>query len=120
MKKFLFAIVLWSLSISAAFAATAADYRAAAEKGDAEAQFNLALCYKNGWGVSKNMAEAVKWYQKAAEKEYAPAQFNLALCYKNGWGVSKNMAEAVKWYQKAARHGIPNAKKALNDLGETW
>ena len=84
MKKFLFAIVLWSLFISAAFAATAADYREAAEKGDAKAQFNLGNCYFNGWGVSKNMAEA------------------------------------VKWYKKAARQGIPNAKKALNNLGETW
>ena len=120
MKKFLFAIVFWSLFISAAFAATAADYRADAEKGDAEAQFFLALCYANGEGVSKNMAEAVKWWRKAAEKGNAKAQFSLAVCYENGFGVSKNMAEAVKWYKKAARQGIPDAKRALNDLGETW
>ena len=43
-------------------------YRKATEQGDADAQFNLGWLYENGWGVSKDYAEAVKWWQKAAEQ----------------------------------------------------
>jgi TPR repeat protein len=52
--------------------------RKAAEQGNADAQFNLAVAYENGAGVPKNLAEAAKWYLKAAEQgesyRYRPAQ----------------------------------------------
>ena len=43
-------------------------YRLSAEQGDAVAQYNLALCYENGDGVSKDIVEARRCYQKAAEQ----------------------------------------------------
>ena len=43
-------------------------YRKAAEKGDADAQFNLGFCYYNGKGVEKDLIEYVKWLRKAAEQ----------------------------------------------------
>ena len=43
-------------------------YRKAAEQGDAKAQFNLALRYYKGEGVTQDYAEAAKWYRKAAEQ----------------------------------------------------
>ncbi len=39
----------------------------AAKQGYANAQCLLGNCYKDGWGVEKNEAEAVKWYSTAAE-----------------------------------------------------
>ena len=62
----------------------AAEYRVAAEKGDAESQLNLGVCYFNGNGVEKDLAEAVKWYRKAAEQGLKEAQYQLAQCYENG------------------------------------
>ena len=56
-------------------------YRKAAEQNDAEAQYNLGVCYANGQGVAKDEVEAVKWYRKAAEQNYAAAQYNLGVCY---------------------------------------
>ena len=38
---------------------------AAAEKGDAAAQFHLGVCYEDGLGVAKNTANAAYWYEKA-------------------------------------------------------
>ena len=35
--------------------------RKAAEKGDAEAQYNLGCYYEEGIGVPRNMVNAVKW-----------------------------------------------------------
>jgi len=37
-----------------------------AEKGEAEAQYNLGLCYKNGKGVESDPKQAVYWFEKAA------------------------------------------------------
>jgi TPR repeat protein len=88
-------------------------YKAKAEQGDAEAQFNLGFCYDDGRGVAKNYAKAVKWYRKAAEQNFAPAQFNLGYCYDNGQGVAKNYVEAVKWYRKAAEQNFAPAQSNL-------
>ena len=41
-------------------------YRKSADKGYAEAQFNLGKCYLFGNGVPKDSDEAAKWFQKAA------------------------------------------------------
>ncbi len=50
----------------------AARYRKAAEQGDANAQFNLGVCYNQGQGVDKDPKAAVAWYRKAAEQEPEP------------------------------------------------
>jgi TPR repeat protein len=42
-------------------------YRASAEQGYAEAQFNLGEMYEEGRGVARDIAEALEWYKKACE-----------------------------------------------------
>ena len=42
--------------------------------GDAESQYQLALCYRNGEGVEQSNEEAEKWYRKAAEQGNSDAQ----------------------------------------------
>ena len=37
-----------------------------AKQGDAEAQYNVGSCYKDGYGVEQNQKLALKWYKKAA------------------------------------------------------
>ena len=53
-------------------------YRAAAEDGDAEAQFLLGRLYARGDGVPRLPAEAAKLFEKAAEQGIAAAQVNIA------------------------------------------
>ena len=77
--------------------------KAKAEKGDAEAQYNLGHCYYNGEGVEKDFAQAAKWYRKAAEQNHASAQNNLGVRYANGQGVEKDYAEAYAWYNLASK-----------------
>jgi hypothetical protein len=76
-----------------------------AEKGIAEAQVGLGDMYLNGFGVSRDDAEAAKWYRKAAEQGHAEGQYKLGYMHDFGWGVSNDDAEAVKWYRKAAEQG---------------
>ena len=39
-------------------------YLMAAEQNCSDAAYDLGLCYENGWGVNKDLAEAMKWYRK--------------------------------------------------------
>ena len=77
----------------------------AAEQGHSGAQCVLGWCYAHGYGVAKDMSEAMKWWRKAADQGYAEAQCNLGLAYLNGEGVATDKAEAVKWWRKAVEQG---------------
>ena len=87
-------------------------FRVHAERGDAEARFNLGLMYGIGSGVSQDYAEAARWFRRAAVQGHTLAQFNLGLMYDNGEGVPQDYAETVRWYRRAAEQG--NALAQLN------
>src|SRR6185436_12213603 len=69
------------------------DFQTRAGKGDADAQFNLGLCYRKGEGVSKDDRKAAKWFVKAAEQNHAEAQLYLGFCYARGQGVKLDDSE---------------------------
>ena len=87
--------------------------RQAAERGNAPAQFRLALCYEEGQGLSQDYGQAVYWWRKAAEQGYARAQHNLAVCYAEGQGVSQDYGQAIYWWRKAAEQGDAEAQYSL-------
>jgi TPR repeat protein len=80
-------------------------FLAAAKEGHADSQFNVALMYERGIGVSKDEKEAVVWYGKAASQGSAAAQFNLGVLYENGRGTKIDFAKANEWYRKASVQG---------------
>jgi len=94
-------------------AESAAEFRNAAEQGNAEAQSNLGFCYQKGKGVTESIIEAVRWYRKSAEQGYAKGQYNLGCCYAFGLGVEKDQAQSVKWFRKAAEQGYKEAQYNL-------
>ena len=61
--------------------------------------------YRNGWGVSRDGNEAVRWYKLSAKQGYADAQFNLGVIYHEGKAVPQDYIEAAKWYRLAAEQG---------------
>ena len=76
---------------------------ALAEKGDANAQFDLGWVYNyGGAGVKKDLKQSFLLLKKSAEQDHVEAQSILASCYYFGWGIKKNNEEAFKWYSKAA------------------
>lgn len=95
-----------------------AEYRKAAQQGDAIAQYNLGCAYVNGNGITKNEIQAVYWYRKAAEQGIASAQNNLGYSYGNGRGINKDDAQAVIWYRKAAEQGERYAQHNLGVMYE--
>lgn len=84
-----------------------------AERGDAEAQYNLGLIYNKGQGVTKSRRIAIKWFKRAAEQGYAKAQTLIGYLYFQGEGVQKNYKTAIKWTNLAAKQGDIEAEKNL-------
>jgi TPR repeat protein len=96
-----------------------AKWRAAAEKGEAWACFNMGLAYQLGRDLGKDEMEAFKWYQVAAAKGFAPAQANLAYCYEMGVGTPVDYSLSVRWYQAATLQGHAFAQYNLGKKYQT-
>jgi TPR repeat protein len=87
-----------------------------AEKGNAEAQYNLGVMYAKGEGVPQDYAGAVKWYRLAAEQGYAEAQYNLGVMYGQGRGVPKDQILSFMWTILAASRGLDDARESWDQL----
>ena len=122
MKTCLIALFLCAASLlPQAMAATPAgdgksfqETKTEAEKGSAQAQFSLGFMYRDGDGVPKDEAEAVKWFRKAADQGLANAQLNLGFMYYSGNNVVKDENEAYKWFLLAGAQGNEQAKKNIS------
>jgi cell division protein FtsN len=87
------------------YAGAVAIWRPLADKGDADAEFNLGQAYRLGRGVSTNLAAAKSWFERAATQGHVDAQTTLGLLlFQSG-----NQAQGVKWLEKAAEKGEPRA-----------
>jgi TPR repeat protein len=99
------------------YATALKEWQPLAEKGDANAQYNLGLLYAQGAGGAPDFKKAAEWYEKAAQQGVAAAQYNLAIMYSNGQGAPKDLQKAAEWYQKAANAGVD---PAANNLGAIY
>lgn len=113
-------------------------YLKAAERGHADAQYQVSIIYMMGEGVEKNSREGLSWLRKAvdnqkrsaradfafgqlpldidltmvrrsAELGYAPAQFRIGLAYLTGEGVTQDAEKAARWFEKALRQAEKDA-----------
>src|SRR5215208_5196484 len=67
------------------YSAAVAIWRPLAEKGDADAAFNLGQAYRLGRGVPINLAAAQTWFERAAATGHIDAQTTLGLLlFQNG------------------------------------
>jgi TPR repeat protein len=106
-------------------------FRAAADTGNAEGQYQLGYMYELGEGGAVDQAEALRWFHKAADQGNPKAQYQLGVYFAKGWVVKQNYSEAMKWFSKAAEQGHSEAmdwigsifKEGLGvnkDLGEAY
>ena len=90
---------------SSDYATALREFRAAAEFGNAEAQFQLGYMYQTGSGVPVDEEQALIWYRKGAELGHAGAQASLGGIYADGFAVPKDLEKSVKWFQMSAERG---------------
>ena len=85
-----------------------------AEKGDADAQYELANMYNSGQAGDKDPEQAVFWYQKSAEQNNDLAQYSLGVMAEFGLGgLEQSEQDAESWYQLAADNGNYFAQNKL-------
>ena len=86
-------------------AAAVGIWRPLAEKGDADAAFNLGQAYRLGKGVPLDLALAQNWLERAARKGHIDAAATLGLLlFQNG-----NRVSGMRWLKTAAEAGEPRA-----------
>lgn len=90
--------------------------RARALDGDAEAQFDLALCYADGEGVRSSPETAFRWLLKAAQTGHLEAMGAVGRCYHGGLGVAVDDREALHWYDRALEAGADDIHLDLGQL----
>src|SRR5262245_18923615 len=87
------------------YAGAVAIWRPLAEKGDADAEFNLGQAYRLGRGVPTNIAAAKTWFERAGNQGHVDAETTLGLLlFQNG-----AQAEGLKWLKKSADQGEARA-----------
>lgn len=86
---------------------------AAAEAGEPQAQYRLALAFAAGPAAIRDEQKAAYWMQRAAESNHAEAQFALGKMYERGRGVPQDLVIAKHWYERAAAAGHAPARAAL-------
>lgn len=96
----------------------AEELKAWAERGDADAQFELGLRMITGEGVAKNLAEGVKSVEKAAKQKHLRAQHIMGTLYDDGVGVKKDLAKAAEWYRISADLGFSLSQHSLATMYE--
>lgn len=90
-------------------------FAAAAEKGDAVAAFNLAVCLAEGVGTERDPVQAAHWMRRAAET-LANAQFWYGRMLAEGRGVTPDPGEARIWLARATESGMVDAVVLLAEM----
>lgn len=84
-----------------------------AQSGEPKAQYLVAVAYRQGRLVAKDVAVAERWMRKSAERDYVPAQAGMAALYLNGvdyYGPIPYRDEAERWLRLAAQQGDADAQ----------
>ncbi|MEN9573840.1 MAG: hypothetical protein RL514_1695 [Verrucomicrobiota bacterium] len=96
--------------------ATPDEVRAAAARGEAEAQFFLGRALFRGEGVAQDVPAAVEWLERAAEQGVLEAQLMAGAARERGIGGRIDFAQAMAWYRRAADQGNAGAQLRLGLL----
>jgi len=88
-----------------------------AQKGDAEAQFELGKNYETGRiGLPKDFAQAEHWYRLSAQQGDPFAEASLGLLFQFGKGVKKDAVQALMWYEVALARSNAGDRASIAEL----
>lgn len=78
-------------------------FKAAAEKGQMNAWFDIGYQYEFGEGVQKEDSFALQCYERAAKNGVTAAMHRAGRCYYFGYGTAQDYGMAVNWLIEAAK-----------------
>ncbi|MDH3378316.1 MAG: serine/threonine-protein kinase [Gammaproteobacteria bacterium] len=77
---------------------------------EAEQEFAQGMKHKNGDGVPRDIAQAIRNFSRAAALGHGAAQYQLGVAYANGVGTVRDEEQALRWLRHAAQQGHPEAR----------
>jgi len=88
-----------------------------AQKGDADAQFELGKNYETGRiGLPKDLEQAQRWYHAAADQGDPYALASLGIMYNFGKGVRQDYVQAFMYYELAAARAEGGNRDSIVEL----
>jgi TPR repeat protein len=75
--------------------------------------FELANCFRHGWGIPRDPVAAKQYYETAANLGDTDAMNEIAWCYLEGFGCKKDKFAAARYYRLAEQNGNKT-------LGNSW
>jgi TPR repeat protein len=122
MKSILYILFLLLLLIGRAVAddvEAAKQTLAKATRGDAHAQRTMAYRYRDGKGVTRDYAEAMRWARPLADRGDAEAMDFVGWMFFQGLGVKRNPEVAAGYFRAAAGKSATAAVSKMKPVGTT-
>lgn len=91
-------------------------FRRAAEKGDAESQYELGMLYYDGKGVKQSYEKAFKWFRAAAYGLERRAYPMICRMMREGLGTEKDVPGAIRVCEGGVENLCPSAVPELLDI----
>ncbi len=88
----------------------------AAQAGNVQAKYDLAMMYALGKGVKKDPRKAFNLFHEAARKGHVAAKYCMGVNFEKGIGVKRQYELARYWFKLAAKAGHPYASQRLSSL----
>ncbi|KAI2473055.1 HCP-like protein [Annulohypoxylon bovei var. microspora] len=113
------AVTYLSAAASNAAAVESMALQAGLKKGGAAkgelvlAIFELANCFRHGWGIPRDPVAAKQYYETAANLGDTDAMNEVGWCYLEGFGCKKDKYASARYYRLAEENGNKT-------LGNTW
>ncbi len=89
-------------------------YKAAADQGNADAQFFLGAIYLL---PQRDIPEGLKWLRLSADQGMQDAQFLLGMAYLKGQNFTHDPVQAYMWLELAAAQGGEFYQSQRNEAG---
>ncbi len=87
--------------------------RALADRGQPEAETDLALLLVRGAGGVKDYPAALQLFERSAAQGDARGQYYAGVMHERGYGVTRSYPAAFDWYRRAAEQNYASAQSAL-------
>jgi TPR repeat protein len=88
-------------------------FRRASDAAEPDAQYALAVLYREGRGVQRSAADAALWMGRSAQGRNVSAQVEYAVMLFNGDGVRKDETAGARMFLRAAERGNPIAQNRI-------
>ncbi|XP_044517757.1 death ligand signal enhancer [Gracilinanus agilis] len=86
----------------------------AASSGDSQSKYHMGICYEKGFGVQKNLGEAMRYYQQSAALGNEPAQRRLRVLFSTELEALGHDNPALKGLRSFSSPSVCTLDTALN------